>query len=186
MDGLHAVTVPMTIESKGSTLTCHYFPETATETLSAEYKEVPVAAAFMKSTMFLWGNPRKISMTLLFNDWGEPSNSNRSSGKLSVADSLDWLRQTIHPSGLNAQGSGYYRGPWGWDNMTIPGDPEKRTGEPPPLLIVRLTDETFFGHLTGMTITYRKLNPITRKPIRAEVEVEFKQYIPTNFAATVS
>ena len=178
----------MTIVSKDSTLTCHYFPETATEDLSAEYKEVPVAAAFMKSLMFLWGNPRKLSMTLLFNDWGEPSDSNRSSGKLSVADSLDWLRQTIHPSAIrpNAKGepSGRYVGPWGWDNMTIPGDPEKRTGEPPPVLIVNLTDETFWGHLTGMTITYRKLHPSTRKPIRAEAEVEFKQYIPTNFSAT--
>jgi hypothetical protein len=176
----------MTIVSKDSTLTCHYFPETATEDLSAEYKEVPVAAAFMKSLMFLWGNPRKLSMTLLFNDWGEPSDSNRSSGKLSVADSLDWLRQTIHPSGLNSMGLGRYRGPWGWDNMTVPGDPEKRTGEPPPLLIVHLTDETFFGHLTGMTITYRKLHPSTHKPIRAEVAVEFKQFIPTNFSATVT
>lgn len=156
--------------ASGGSLVCEYFPESASEALAAEFKDIPAGGAAMKTLQFMWGEPRKISMRLFFNDWG--NNPDRKvDGRQSVAASLSWLRSVFLPW----NGKELNTNQWKAGGAAIVGG----GAMPPPLLAVALTDEVFEGHLTSMTINYTKLSP-SKTPIRAEVDVEFTQYVPVN------
>jgi len=179
------------------TLTCHYLPETVTEELGAEYKDLKNAGAFKKSKLFMWGEPRTLKMVLLFNEWGEYAD--RLAGMRSVMDSITWIRGVMYPViggadtgafGGQTRGETEQTSTFGYPENYATNLQKSRdkgyVGQPPPILKITFGAGVFEGHLTAATITYLKAHPTSHVPIRATVDVTFSEYTQISFAEAYS
>jgi hypothetical protein len=146
---------------------CHYNPEEFTEELSASYQNLKVSGTAVQRIQFEFGNPRKWTMNLLFNEWGESAKDYPANRK-SVDDSISALRTYALPlDGITKNSN--------WDARVN----ENPGAYAPPILGVLLTKEAIICHLTSMSVTRTKINPVTLETIRAMVQVEFTEYHPS-------
>jgi len=64
---------------------------------------------------------------------------------------------------------------YSWGLVDEIGKGEVQTGSPPPVF-VNLFDRSFQAYIKQAEIKYMKLNPMTGKPIRAEVGITFLEF----------
>ena len=143
---------------------CHYFPTKFTETYKTEYQKQQVRGVAVQRLQFIFGQPRVWTMTLLFNDLGEPASRQGVSGRKSVDASLaslaDWTRPPIGGGRSEAAAT-------------------QRDLVRPPIVLVAMLKDSFLCYITGLSINRTHLHPITSATLRATVDLEFSEFLPS-------
>ena len=150
----------------GTTLYCHYNPKELVETYETEYQKQGVNGVRAQRLQFVYTHPRRWNMQVLFNDLGEhaPLDSKRKS----TEDSLDQLALWTRPLT--------------WRNaFRMDLDVATNAGmDKPPIVLVLLSSQGFFSYLTQLTVTHTHMHPTTGKTVRALVDLEFTEFLPSS------
>ena len=134
----------------------HYDPESFTEDQEAQWAVHVITGATVSPMEFKQASPRRWTMRVLFSDIGDDKNR-RTTGAISVKESLNLLRRFLLPSDIVS---------------TVPGQ-----REPPTLVIYNLISQPFRCKLTRFTVVRNYINNATRETARAVVDLEFVEYI---------
>ena len=150
------------------TVVCHYFPTKFTETYKTEYQKQQVSGVAVQRLQFIFGQPRVWTMTLLFNDLGEPASRQGVSGRKSVDASLASLADWTRPPMTQV----YY-------GNTEGAVATRRDKSRPPIVLVAMLKDSFRCYITGLSINRTHLHPITSATLRATVDLEFSEFLPS-------
>jgi len=151
-------------------IVAHYNPQDFAEVNSVNYMTDPAVGVVFARSQWGHGNPRKWSMRILLSEWGD-DRAHRSPGYLPTEETISWLRNSMYPGD-----------PETWTLNKSPfllvgnsSDPGKMA--PPPLMII-LMRGPIIAYLVNMHIKRLKLHPVSLVTIRAEVSLDFLEFLP--------
>ena len=139
-------------------LTAHYDPESYEESYTVQYEAGMVTGAATPPVVYVQGNPRTWSFTLLFNDLGYEV-MRRSDGTKSCDESLKWLYTAMLPSKVSTA---------------------EKANRPPTLLVV-LSSQVIYAVLSSMNVTRTMIHPQHRNTLRATAALEFTEAVGARF-----